>query len=41
VDAELRRYAEKQARAKSAGQKGGLTASLNREKLRWQNQKLR
>src|SRR5947208_1561931 len=37
VDAELRRHAEKISRVKTAGQKGGLTTSMNREKLRWQN----
>jgi uncharacterized protein YdaU (DUF1376 family) len=41
VEAELMRYATKVTSAKTKGQKGGLTASLNREKLRWQNQRLR
>jgi uncharacterized protein YdaU (DUF1376 family) len=41
IEAELRRTTEKVAMAKAKGQKGGLTASMNREKLRWQNQRLR
>ena len=41
VEAELRRYTEKIERAKAAGQKGGLVTSMNREKLRWQNQRVR
>ena len=41
VEAELRRSAANIARLKDAGQKGGLTASMNREKLRWQNQRLK
>lgn len=41
VEAELRRSADNIARLKAAGQKGGLTASMNREKARWQNQRLR
>ena len=41
IDAELIRTTKKIAQAKEAGQKGGLTASMNREKLRWQTQRLR
>jgi uncharacterized protein YdaU (DUF1376 family) len=41
IETELRLSAEKIAKRKAAGQKGGLVASLNREKLRWQNQKVR
>jgi uncharacterized protein YdaU (DUF1376 family) len=41
VEAELIRHVEKLTRLRAAGQKGGLTASMNREKLRWQNQRLR
>jgi uncharacterized protein YdaU (DUF1376 family) len=41
IEAELIRHAEKLSRLRNAGQKGGLTASMNREKLRWQNQRLR
>jgi uncharacterized protein YdaU (DUF1376 family) len=41
VEAELRRSTQKLAMAREKGQKGGLTASMNREKLRWQNQRLK
>jgi uncharacterized protein YdaU (DUF1376 family) len=41
VDAELRRSADNYARLAAAGQKGGLTTSMNREKLRWEKQRLR
>jgi uncharacterized protein YdaU (DUF1376 family) len=41
VDEELRKAADNIARLKAAGQKGGLTASMNREKMRWQNSRLR
>jgi len=41
VEAELKRSTEKHARLSAAGQKGGLTQAMNREKLKWQNQRLR
>lgn len=41
IEAELRRHAEKIERVKAAGQKGGLVSSMNREKLRWQNQRVK
>jgi uncharacterized protein YdaU (DUF1376 family) len=41
IEAEQRRAMDKIAKAKVAGQKGGLTASMNRERLRWQNQRLK
>jgi uncharacterized protein YdaU (DUF1376 family) len=41
VDAELRRYGEKVARLRVAGEKGRMIAEMNREKARWQNQRLR
>lgn len=41
IDAELTRTTKKIAQAKEAGQKGGLTSALNREKERWRNQGLK
>jgi uncharacterized protein YdaU (DUF1376 family) len=41
IEAELRVSAEKLSRLQAAGQKGGLTTAVNREKLKWQNQRLR
>jgi uncharacterized protein YdaU (DUF1376 family) len=41
IEAELWRAIENIARLKEAGRKGGLTASMNREKLRWEKQRLR
>ena len=41
VEAELRRSHEKTARLRSAGEKGRAVAEMNREKQRWQNQRLR
>ena len=40
VEAELRRSTEKMAKARLAGQKGGQTASMNREKMRYALQRL-
>jgi uncharacterized protein YdaU (DUF1376 family) len=41
VEAELRRHLEKINRLRAAGEKGRMVAELNREKLRWQNQRLK
>lgn len=41
IEAELRRTMEKVAKAKVAGKLGGEKAALNREKERWQLQRLR
>lgn len=41
VEAELRRSTEKIAMARAKGQKGGQIAAMNREKLRWENQRRR
>jgi uncharacterized protein YdaU (DUF1376 family) len=41
VEAEMRRYVEIVAKRRAAGQKGGLTSSMNRERLRWENQRHR
>jgi uncharacterized protein YdaU (DUF1376 family) len=41
VDAELLRWTEKVAQRKAAGRRGGEMAALNREKLRWENQRRR
>ena len=41
VEAELRRSTENYNRLAAAGQKGGLVASMNREKARWQKQRLK
>lgn len=41
VDAELLRWRNKVARLRAAGEKGRMVAEMNREKLRWQNQRLR
>jgi uncharacterized protein YdaU (DUF1376 family) len=41
IEAELRRSTDKIAMAKIKGQKGGLVASMNREKMRWEIQRLK
>ena len=41
VEAELRRHLEKINRLRTAGEKGRMIAEMNREKLRWQNQRLK
>jgi uncharacterized protein YdaU (DUF1376 family) len=41
IETELRRSMEKIAKAKVAGQKGGLTSAMNREKMKYTLQRLR
>lgn len=41
VEAELRRHTEKVARLRLAGEKGRMISEMNREKQRWQNQRLK
>jgi uncharacterized protein YdaU (DUF1376 family) len=41
VEAELKRHTEKVAKAREAGQKGGLTQAMNREKMKYVYQRHR
>jgi uncharacterized protein YdaU (DUF1376 family) len=41
LEAELRRATERISKARVAGKKGGETAAFNREKERWQLQRIK